>query len=189
MISFVPLLLSIQIQVIGLEVGAASYCPHTGPGFQVGVFHSHNISEIFRISSGISYWTKRYREREGILERNCLFSDLVLYEDGLITGRLSERLTAGAGAGLSVHLLKNDACERVDYGPLIVTNYRTTTLNRVGFGIRLMADVKIRSGILALRAGYTTLLMGSGEENLFYQRGNIRIFAMALGIGWQITGW
>jgi len=188
MISFVPLLLSIQIQAIGLEVGIASYLPHTGPGLQAGIFHSHDISEIFRISSGISYWAKGYRQKEGIVERKCLFSDLFLYEDGLITARLSDRLTAGVGAGLSIHLLKNDTRERIDYGSLAVTNYRTTTLNRVGFSIHLTAELKIRSGFIALRGGYTALLMDSSGENLFYERGNIGILTTALGLGLHIGG-
>lgn len=183
MISLLPLLLTVQIYAVGVEAGTAIYIPETGFGFQAGMFYAHNISEAFWISSGISYWAKKYRKQEGIVERDCFFSDLFLHEEGLMAIRLFDRLRVGAGAGISVHLLKNDAKERRDYGSFTVTDYRTKTMNRLGLQVHLLAELKVRRCFVTLKGGYTTLLMDSNQENLFYEVGNVRIFSITVGIG------
>lgn len=182
MIIILPLLLSIQIQAIGCEAGAASYLPKTGFGPKAGLFYMTDISEAFWMFSGISYWTKGYRSQEGMRERDCTFSDLSLYEDGMITKMFSDRLTVGAGAGISVHFLKNYVKERTHRGSFIITEYYTKAVNRFGLQLQLLAGFKIKNCFLALKGGYTTLLMNSQEENLFYQKGNIRTLSLVLTI-------
>lgn len=183
MMSLISLLLCTQIHAIGLEIGTGQYLPGTGFGFQAGVFCDHGIDETLRMSSGISYWTKKYRNQEGLVERNCIFSDLSIHEDGLITATVFGRLTLGAGIGISVHLLKNYVKERTDYGYLIITNYYAKTLNRLGLRLQLLAEFRMKNVFLTIKGGYTALLMNSSERNLFYEAGNIRIFALTIGVG------
>ncbi len=183
MISLISLLLCTQIHAIGLEIGTGQYLPGTGFGFQAGVFCDYGIEETFRMSSGISYWMKKYRSREGLAERYCIFSDLFIHEDGLITARVSDRLILGAGIGMSIHLLKNYVKERTDYGYLIITDYYAKTLNRLGLRLQLLAEFRMKNVSLTIRGGYTALLMNGSQRNLFYETGNIRIFALTVGVG------
>lgn len=183
MIPLLSLVLSMQIQAIGFEAGTALFLPRTGFGPQAGLVYTHSFSENFRISSGICYWTKRYRSQEGIRERNCTFSDLYFYEDGMVTTRFFNRLMVGTGVGISVHFLKNYVKESMDYGSFIITQYYAEPLSRFGLRVHLLVELKINNAFLALKGGYTTLLMNTNEQNLFYEVGNMRIFDITLGIG------
>jgi hypothetical protein len=150
--------------------------PGTGTGPEFGFISSLEISKGFRIETGMSYWTRSYRSEEIRTERNATLSDLSLHEHGLVLLSPHNRLTLGAGGGLSIHFLKNYVVERTDYGYLIVTEYYAKTANRLGLGVQVFAEYRMGRYSIAIKGGYTGLLMDATGENLFYQKGNIRIF-------------
>jgi len=176
----VPLLVIIPIEVLGVEAGVGGYLPGTGYGPKAGVFYSHEVFGDIRISSGLSYWTKKRVFEHALTVRDCVFSDLSFHQDGVLTVDLSERFLVGMGGGLSLHILKNYAKETTDYGNLLVTDYRTETLNRLGLRAILLAEVKIREISLGVRTAYDALLMQTEGKNLFYEQGDIRVLSVAL---------
>ena len=183
MISLVWILAVLQVGTIGLEGGADGYLPGTGFGPHVGVFYNVDFSPSFRISSGAGYWTRRWRQEDGIVQEDCTFSDLSIYEDAMFTKTFFHSLTLGTGAGLSVHFLKNYVKERVHYGSLTITQFYSETENRFGLRWQCLAEVKIGNGLVAVKGGYTLLLGDTYGQNLFYQDGNIRIMNLALAAG------
>lgn len=183
MIPFLSLLLAAQIQAVAVGAGSSVYVPGTGAGLEFGVVSYHGISPGFRIETGMSYWTKSYRSEEALTQRNSTFSDLSFHEDGFAVLSVSNRITLGAGGGLSVHFLKNYVRERVDYGSLIVTEYYAKTANRLGLGLQLFLEYRVGRLSLAIKGGYTALLMATAGENLFYQEGNIRIVRARIEFG------
>jgi hypothetical protein len=178
MISLTPLLLFVQIGAIGVEAGVGNYLPGTGYGPQAGFFYSHHVFEELLICSSVSYWTKEHMSEEGTTARDCVFSDLSFHQDGAFSIGFLERMRIGIGGGVSLHILKNYAKETTDYGSWLLTDYRTYTLNRLGVRALFLTEVRIGRTWLGVRTAYDVLLMETGERNLFYETGNIRILTV-----------
>jgi hypothetical protein len=183
MIPLLSALLALQIQAVAVGAGPSVYTPRTGTGLEFGVISHHQISRLLRIEAGISYWTRGYRSEGTPVQRNSTFSDLSLHEDGYAVVAVTDRLTFGAGGGLSIHFLKNYVRERTDYGSVIITEYYAKTANRLGVQFQLFLEYRIGRCSIGLKGGYTSLLMDTTEENLFYEEGNIRIVRARIELG------